>query len=129
MRRILCCGDRNWSSRIPIRAALAHLPADTVIIHGAARGADTIAGEEAARCGLEVKAYPADWDKYHKAAGPIRNKQMLDEGEPTEVFAFHNDLLSSKGTKDMCKRALKAGLKVTVFGNSGSFVLTRGMGI
>ena len=60
-----------------------------------------------------VLAFPADWNKYDNAAGPIRNRQMLTEGKPTMVLAFHYKLLvESKGTKDMVKMALGAGLPV-----------------
>ena len=65
---------------------------------------------------MRVLAFPADWDKYHKAAGHIRNQQMLTEGKPTLVLAFHHDLARSKGTKDMVRRALKAGLAVYLNG-------------
>lgn len=63
-----------------------------------------------------ILAYPADWDKYHRAAGHIRNQQMLAEGKPTLVLAFHHDLAKSKGTKDMVRRALKEGLPVYLNG-------------
>jgi hypothetical protein len=96
---VLVCGDRNWTNRICIEQRLAMLSKNSVIIHGAARGADTIAGEIAKELGLAVRAFPADWDRHGRAAGPIRNRQMLDE-KPDLVIAFHNDLHKSKGTKD-----------------------------
>ena len=63
-----------------------------------------------------ILAYPADWNKYHKAAGPIRNQQMLTEGKPTLVLAFHDNITASKGTRDMVKRSLKGGLPVYLNG-------------
>lgn len=60
--------------------------------------------------------YPADWEKHGKAAGPIRNQQMLTEGKPDIVVAFSDNLSNSKGTADMCRRAHKAGLPVYVIG-------------
>ncbi|KKN01348.1 hypothetical protein LCGC14_1128740 [marine sediment metagenome] len=51
---------------------------------------------------------------YGKAAGPIRNKQMLDEGQPHLVLAFHDNIEESTGTKDMVKQAAKRGIETLV---------------
>lgn len=109
--RVLVTGSREWTDRGVIRHALETLPRDTVIIHGAARGVDRIAGEIATELGFMVEPYPADWGTYgRKAAGPIRNRQMLVEGKPDVVYAFHDDLWKkSKGTKNMANQALHAG--------------------
>jgi hypothetical protein len=48
---------------------------------------------------MPVIAMPADWANHGKAAGPIRNRKMLDL-KPDLVLAFHADLTNSKGTKD-----------------------------
>ena len=77
------------------------------IIQGGAGGADTIALAYAERFGLEKQTFKADWEKYGKGAGPIRNQEMLDQGDPSLVLAFHNDIRSSKGTKDMIRRSVK----------------------
>lgn len=111
--RVLVCGDREWTAIEPIRAVLQKYPPGTVVIHGAARGADTLADQVAKELGFDVDPYPADWKKFKKAAGPIRNSQMLAEGHPTEVHAFHNALEHSTGTKDMVIKAEHAGLRVT----------------
>jgi hypothetical protein len=112
---VLICGDRNWADPDlileTVRARLT--PADT-IIHGACRGADTFGGQAGLALGLSVRSFPADWTKYGRAAGPIRNQQMLDQ-HPDEVWAFHDSLSSSKGTKDMMDRAHRAGVVVKHF--------------
>lgn len=84
------------------------------IVHGGCRGADNISGEIAAEyIGVEkIHVYPAQWDKYGKPAGIIRNQQMLEEESPELVFAFHNDIASSRGTKHMVKIASEAGVPV-----------------
>jgi len=88
-------------------------PEDTTIIHGAARGADRLAGMLASRLfKFNIEKYPADWKAHGKAAGMIRNKQMLDEGRPDEVCAFYSGPLKSNGTKDMVERARSSGLPV-----------------
>lgn len=115
---VIVTGDRNWKRMDIIERELRKLPADTLIIHGAARGADTLAKFAAERIGLRVindgKGFPADWKRYGKAAGPIRNQQMLDEGRPDMVLAFHENISESRGTKDMVERARKAELKVII---------------
>ena len=85
-----------------------------VIIEGDARGADRMAGEIAKELKIPLEVYPADWNQYGKAAGPIRNTQMLKEGKPDKVLAFHDDIDSSKGTAHMVKIALKAGIPVLI---------------
>jgi hypothetical protein len=61
------------------------------LCHGGAKGADTIAGLIARELGKFVTEFPADWNRYGKGAGPIRNRQMLDEFRPEVVFAFVDD--------------------------------------
>lgn len=117
---ILVCGDRDWTDTETIRRELSRFPKGTRVIHGAARGADEIAGRVATELEFEVIPFSADWPKYGSAAGPIRNQEMLesllhqDPEEPKLVLAFHRDLSKSKGTADMVKRARSAGVKVRV---------------
>ena len=110
--RILICGDRNWKDREAIFACVAALPESIPIIEGEARGADRIAGEAALFYGHTLLLFPADWDQYGKAAGGIRNQQMLREGKPTAVVFFHNNLRQSRGTKDMVERATRENIPV-----------------
>lgn len=101
-----------------IERELRKLPADTMVIHGAARGADILGKFVAEKIGLKVindgKGFPADWRRYGRAAGPIRNQQMIDEGKPDLVLAFHENINESVGTKDMVSRARRVGLKVMI---------------
>lgn len=80
------------------------------LICGMAFGADTMAYNWAKRHGITVHEFPADWKKYGKAAGPIRNKRMLDEGKPDLVIAFPG----GGGTANMVKLAREAGVEVVV---------------
>lgn len=91
---------------------LAALPEGSVIIHGGCKGADMMADYIAKKLGFEVERFDAKWEEYGKAAGPIRNKQMLEEGKPDLVLAFHEAIHTSKGTHDMIRQAVKAGLPV-----------------
>ncbi len=63
--------------------------------------------------GYTVHPHPANWDQYHRAAGPLRNREMLKEA-PDIVLAFHDDLSQSKGTRDMVNQALKAGVPTII---------------
>lgn len=87
-------------------------PEITEIISGMARGADSLAAEWATKFGFPLQKFPADWKKYGKAAGSIRNQQMLDEGKPDLVIAFPG----GTGTRDMIKKANKAGVRVIEVG-------------
>lgn len=99
--RVLVCGGRDYNDKAKIYRVLDMLFQSTerplVIIHGMARGADLIAGEWANDNNVDVYEFPAEWDKYNKRAGFVRNKQMLDEGNPHLVIAFPGGI----GTKMM----------------------------
>lgn len=114
--RILICGDRNWNKKDETEKLLRYVlkPGD-VVIHGAARGADQMAARIAKSMGLKVVPYPADWTKYRRGAGPIRNSEMLTKGKPEMVLALHADLENSKGTKDMTQKAMAAGVDTFLF--------------
>jgi len=124
--RVLCCGDRNWTSYEIIRKELEKFPKYTEIIQGCANGADKILANIAKSIGIKLisskdnddiinnSGFPADWKKYGRAAGPIRNKQMLDEGKPDLVLAFHTDIEKSRGTKNMVEQSKKRGIKVVL---------------
>lgn len=112
--RVLICGDRHWSDWQAIDTYVSLLPVGSVVIQGEAPGADSAAREAAVAHGYAFESYPADWAAYGRAAGPIRNKQMLTEGQPDLVVAFHDDLESSKGTMNMISQARKAGVPVQI---------------
>jgi SLOG family YspA-like protein len=114
----LVCGDRNWTDRAYLDGKLDEEAAgieELTVVEGGARGADLLAATWARRRGHTVVEVRAEWNLYHRAAGPIRNERMLREHRPDRVIAFHPDLRQSKGTRDMVTRAWKAGVRVTVF--------------
>jgi len=85
---------------------------DFTIIEGGAKGADFLARVWAKHKMLNWIEFPADWKQYGVRAGPIRNKQMIDEGKPDLVIAFLAP--NSRGTKDMIAQAQKAGIETKV---------------
>lgn len=117
--RLLICGDRDWTDVKAISKVLKRYdPHTTVLICGMAKGADIIAYQLAKRMGMHVMEFPADWDKHGRAAGPIRNTQMLLEGKPELVIGFHDDLYGKtkhgnpRGTFDMMRKAKRKGVRV-----------------
>lgn len=118
--KILVCGSRDWTDLTTIGLALVDavpdscVASDVTVIEGDCRGADKLSERAARALGMKVKPYPADWTKHGKAAGHIRNQQMLDENPDIDlVLAFP---LGGPGTADMIRRARAAGVKVLVFG-------------
>jgi hypothetical protein len=81
-----------------------------LVIAGGCRGADCLAVKAARDCGFPYVEFLADWEKFGKAAGPIRNIAMLKEGKPDFALIFHPDIDSSKGSKHMLLLLKKAGV-------------------
>jgi len=114
--RVLVCGGRDYINYRKFDRKMNRLysvlgegqDSDCIVIQGGAKGVDFLARGWALSMNFECIEYPADWKTYGKAAGSIRNQQMLDEGKPDLVVAFPG----GKGTKDMVTRARKAGIEV-----------------
>ena len=113
--RVLVCGSRDFNDRglvdaklDEVRERLGGVPMR--VISGAARGADRLGAEWAARNGVPCDEYPADWDRYGRSAGYRRNEQMLTEGQPHLVVAFPQG--ESRGTRMMMQIASQAKVAV-----------------
>ena len=130
--RILVCGSRTWDNKEAIETRMydqltaaqkgyrdvrTGVP-ELVFIHGAASGADELCQEvvedmhDDGHLWVAVQEFPAEWNKYGRAAGPIRNKQMLVEGRPEIVLAFWDG--KSRGTANMISQAKAAGVPVEI---------------
>lgn len=110
--RLLITGSRDWTGKTLISDDLQGWPEGTVIVHGGClTGADAMADDLAQSYGYEVIVFFADWDNDGKAAGPIRNSRMLNEGGPFDLCLAY-PLPQSKGTVDMMKKCQAAGIKV-----------------
>lgn len=99
----------------------------TQVVSGGAKGVDSLGEKWAGKD--NYKRFPANWTKYGKAAGPIRNQQMADYADA--LIAIY-DSRTSKGTKDMIKRAKKSNLKIYIhdlaksqYDNSTSVIATQ----
>lgn len=113
--RILITGSRNWPDRVVVANAIrqawidADKPYRVTVVHGGARGADYIADQFARRMRFEVEQHVADWDKYGKRAGYVRNQQMVDSGIDICLAFIYNE---SKGATMCAKLAEDAGIPV-----------------
>jgi hypothetical protein len=81
-RRIAITGGRDFRNETLVNWAFRELGIGygDMVVHGACRGADLICAKVAQLYGAETEAHPADWKKYGKAAGPVRNREMLESG-------------------------------------------------
>jgi hypothetical protein len=128
---LLGSGNRNWTDYVAILTALGECRKNhlvTKIIHGNARGADTYIEAASQILKIPTKPYPADWEQYGRAAGPIRNAQMLFEGRPDMMVAFASDFQTWSGTVHMCVLASNANLPMACLRNIDEVKRWAGLG-
>lgn len=88
--KVIVCGGRDYTDAEFVFAALdyAHRRRGiTLVVHGAARGADYLAGCWAKQRGIPAQEFPAEWKVYGNRAGMIRNRLMIEAGADA-VIAF-----------------------------------------
>lgn len=108
---VLVCGGRSFTDKAHVFAAMDRIHRVHRIhrvIHGGASGADNLAKWWASERRISCRAFPADWKQFHRAAGPIRNADMLTQGKPDLVVAFPG----GKGTANMVQQAKNAGVPI-----------------
>ena len=136
--RIVMFGSREWDKVHIIHKEIDRLlnnhGDNLVIIHGDARGADSIVRHYAEKCGITHECYCAakrqwkpgksetmhhvsDWNKDGKVAGLLRNQAMIDQGKPVGAVAFD---LGTRGTADMTGRCKQAGLPILEYRDDGN---------
>ena len=117
---IICCGGRHFDCypflKYVIDCIIEKYGAETekvTVISGHCRGADQLGERYAKESGTLLKVFPAEWTKYGKAAGPIRNSEMvsyLSSFSKRVVVAFKNE--RTKGTADTVEKARRLGYDV-----------------
>ena len=121
--RLLVAGSRDWTDWefvYQVLDACHRKRAVTVVIEGeggredtfegrtwVTSGADLWAREWATARGVTLDSFRADWATLGRAAGPLRNQQMIDVGKPDGAVIFPG----GRGTQDMRKRLDKAGIR------------------
>lgn len=112
MRKVAFIGGRDFTdSKAVAEAFQSELEkGDFVLVSGGARGADSIAEGIANSLGRPTLIFPADWDKHGKAAGFIRNAEVVKASD--ECVAFWDG--KSKGTAHAIELFHKAGKPVKI---------------
>jgi hypothetical protein len=109
---VLVTGGRDYTDIGTVFDCMTKLNsqfARLIVIHGDAVGADTLAYTVCEEVGIEQVRIPAAWNKYKKAAGPIRNKLMLDLFPTLDlIIAFPG----GTGTENMKQQSIKRGIPV-----------------
>jgi len=106
--KILIAGGRNFTDKQFLEEYMSkYLGEVTLVISGTAKGADRLGEKWAEDNNIPVERYPAQWSRYGGAAGPIRNKEMLDKGKPDLVIVFEG----GKGSAHMAMISKKSGVK------------------
>ena len=116
---VLVSGKRDFTDYIVFRCildkSLASINDNIIIVEGGARGTDALAKQYAIEHHYEFIEFPADWDKYGKAAGIIRNDEMVNfiKDKPCKALFFWDG--QSRGTGDCLRRAKRAGIKCGIY--------------
>ena len=106
---VLVCGGRDYTDRERLYRLLSfNRTKIAMIVHGAAKGADTLADDWARANSVPCMRVPAEWEKFGKKAGFMRNEKMLSLGHPDLVVAFPG----GAGTAMMVRLARNAGIRV-----------------
>jgi len=103
--KLIIAGGRNYQLAQEDYAMLDKLHI-TEVISGGCSGADRCGERYAISRNLPVKKFPADWGKYGKAAGPIRNNEMAIYADAVALFP------GGKGTASMYRCATKHDIKI-----------------
>jgi hypothetical protein len=112
--KIIIAGSRNFNDYNLLKTSCDNLLTQFTnieIVSGTARGADKLGERYAREKGYDIKQFPANWDKFGKSAGYIRNDEMAQYSDM--LIAFWDG--TSKGTKHMIDLANKRGIKVVIF--------------
>lgn len=114
MFRVIIAGGRDFQDypllRQTMNKLLVNIKDEIVIVSGKARGADAMGERYAREYGYPVLPFPAEWEKYGRKAGVLRNMEMAKNADA--LVAFWNG--ESKGTKSMIDLAHRFRLPVRV---------------
>jgi hypothetical protein len=109
--RVIVAGSRGIDDYGAVARAMADSGLDVkVVLSGRARGVDRLGERWAQEHGAAIELYPADWARHGRAAGMIRNAQMV--GSADALVALWDG--SSRGTGHVIRLAREAGLRVHV---------------
>ena len=135
--RLLAFGNREWTCAATIERCLRQFKVPGLLIHGTAKGADSIAAAVGLRLGWTILPFVADWSEYQRTkgasgsnAGTLRNTRMLVEGHPTIGLGFglmrrpdpkRAGKFKATGSADMAAQLADAGVRVTIVGRPDGY--------
>lgn len=111
MIRVAVTGGRDFLDRAHVYGVLEAVHKArgiAILMAGDARGADALALAWARLRGVNWISFRAAWERHGRAAGPIRNRQILELGKPDLLVAFPG----GRGTADMIGQAYRAGVEL-----------------
>lgn len=113
--RVLVTGSRDWEDRETLRAVFDRVhgtyPQFTLVSGACPTGADRMAEDWAYAHGVDVETHPANWRAHGRAAGPIRNREMVDTAPDLCVAFVRANSPGATGTVRMC---VEAGIRTEV---------------
>lgn len=109
MKKVIVAGGRDFSPldkhRTWLKEKLLEIKAKEVV-SGGCTGADKFGEDIAKELNIRIKSFPANWAKYGKSAGPIRNKQMAEYANVCILFP------GGRGTASMKDLSIRHGLEI-----------------
>ena len=114
--KVIIAGGRDFNNYQLLEGTMKSLNLDIdTIVCGCAKGADSLGRDWARNHQIPVVEFPAEWEFYGRAAGPIRNRKMGDYAD--YLVAFWDG--QSHGTKDMIEYMKSLGKhgKVVLYSN------------
>lgn len=111
--RVIIAGGRDFSNYKLLRQACDYMlsKAESIeIVSGTAGGADQLGEKYASERGYSIRRFPADWEKFGRAAGFKRNSEMSNYADC--LIAFWDG--ESKGTRHMINTARKKNMQFEV---------------
>ena len=118
MTRMIVAGSRYFQDYDVMCSNLddiiASIPDSIEVISGHAPGADSLGERYAREHGMKLRVFPAHWVLYGKAAGVIRNQEMVDFARKTSAVAVFFWDGASRGTRDSIRRARRAGIDTKI---------------
>lgn len=110
--KVIIAGGRDFDDYSQFVVGLDSAGFDiTEVVSGGAAGADRMGEIWADFTKTLLTRFPADWVTHGKAAGPIRNQQMVDYADA--LIAFWDG--TSRGTRDIIQRARKKGIPLFIY--------------
>ena len=116
IKRIVIAGCRNYTNYTEAKKYIDFCinkiknEYELIFISGKCRGADELGERYAKENGYNIEYYPAEWEKYGRSAGPLRNKKMAEIAD--YVICFWDG--KSKGTKSMIEKTKKLGKPIFI---------------